>query len=305
MASIPILVRLAAGASSFVIGLSRLAIALALTAAVFRGRASFLAVLGGGARTDADHPPAPSAGTPNMRWVLPAIGLLFGSHWYTYFEAVQRSSASLALLALCTYGIHVTWMGAVLAKRPTGVSDWLGVGLGAAGAIVCLPSPEADTGAFVGFMFGLVSAVCYAALPLLHQRIAHVSHVQRASGQFAFAFLLLLPAAPFQTWSLPTNTWLILGALGIFCTFVAHNLWISVTTQVRPATSGVLYYLTIPVTMTLETWLLSRPPTAAQWLGAALILSGSAIAFLWRPRPHPPSGSHDTAQTGSTLRKRG
>lgn len=280
MASIPVLVRAAEGASSFVIGICRLSIALALTAAVFGRRANFIDALGGRAGTDS------RPGTPGApRWVLPAIGLLFGTHWFTYFEAIQRSSASLALLALCTYGIHVTWMGTLFSKRPTSTGDWIGVLLCAAGAAICLPSPSVDPGAFVGFLFGLMSAVCYAALPLLHQRITAVSHTKRAAGQFSFAWLLLLPAAPLQTWTLPGATWLILAALGIFCTFVAHNLWIAITTQVRPATSGILYYLTIPVTLSLEALVLHHPPTLPQWSGAALIVAGSSAAFMLRPKP--------------------
>lgn len=284
MASIPVWVRAAEGASSFVIGICRLSVALALTAAVFGKRANFMTAMGTPGTTEgttqtADRGEQPA---PVPRWVLPAIGVLFGTHWLTYFEAIQRSSASLALLALCTYGIHVTWMGAVFSKRRPSLADWAGVLLCAAGAVVCLPSPSVDRGAFVGFTFGLASAVCYAALPLLHQRIASVSHTQRAAGQFSFAWLLLLPAAPFQGWTLPAATWLILLALGVLCTFVAHNLWIAITTQVRPATSGILYYLTIPVTLTLEALVLGHPPSTPQWVGAALIVAGSTAAFLLR-----------------------
>ena len=276
MASIPILVRLAEGASSFVIGVVRLSIGLALTLALIPGARDFATL-----RAE------PGPGEPSRRralGLLIAIGVCFGIHWITYFEAIQRSSASLGILALCTYGVHVTWMGALFSDRRPTPHDWIGVLLSGLGAWVCLPSPDASRGAFIGFLLGMTSAVFYAALPLLHQRVARVPHGPRAVSQFGVALVLLTPAVPFQSWALPTTTWLALAALGVFCTFVAHNLWIAITTEVRPATSGLLYYLTIPITMTLEAIVLARPPSATQWLGAALVLAGNAYVFVAKTR---------------------
>lgn len=269
MGSIPVFIRLT-HASSFVIGVVRLSIGLLLTLLVFHRRIAL-----GGAR---------SSNGGVGRYLLPVIGLCFGAHWLTYFESIQRSSATLGILALCTYGIHVTWMGALFSNRKPNTHDWVGVLLSAAGAWVCLPSPSIDPDAFVGFLLGMASAVFYAALPLLHQRVAHLSHATRATGQFLFALLLLLPSAPYQNWTLAARDWGLLLVLGVFCTFVAHNLWIAVTTRVRPATSGMLYYLTIPVTMVLDAVLIGSPPSPVQWLGAGLILSGNGYVLWARTR---------------------
>ena len=280
MASIPVLIRLADGASSFVIGVVRLSIGLGLTAALIPG-ARDLGFLRG-RREAADGPDDASPRRPVG--LLLAIGVCFGIHWITYFEAIQRSSASLGILALCTYGVHVTWMGALFSDRRPTRHDWIGVLLSGIGAWVCLPSPDASHGAFVGFLLGMTSGVFYAALPLLHQRVSYVPHGPRAVSQFGVALLVLTPAIPFQSWDLPMGTWLALGALGVFCTFIAHNLWISITTEVRPATSGLLYYLTIPITMVLESIVLESPPSPTQWAGASLVLAGNAYVYLAKTR---------------------
>lgn len=266
MASIPVFIRMV-DASSLAIGAVRLSLGLALTLAFIKSAREL-----GALRELA------ASGWRSLG-LLVAIGVCFGVHWITYFEAIQRSSASLGLLALCTYGIHVSWMGALFSDRRPSRHDWVGVLLSAIGAWVCLPSPATNQGAFIGFLLGMTSAVFYAALPLLHQRVAHVPHGPRAVAQFGIAWLLFLPAVPLQNWNLSAQSWIVLGILGVFCTFVAHNLWISITTEVRPATSGLLYYLTIPVTMLLEATVLDAPPSPRQWLGAGLVLTGSAYVF--------------------------
>ena len=269
MGSIPVWIRMV-HASSLVIGVARLTAGLLLTLVVFYPRIDIrrLWPWSGGDEQGAE------------RYWLPIVGLLFGIHWFTYFESIQRSSATLGILALSTYGIHVTWMGAVFSTRRPSLRDWIGVGVAICGAWLCLPAIEVNAGAFWGFVLGMVSALFYAALPLIHQRIAHVSHSTRAAGQFLYAWLLFLPTAPSQSWNMSSQDWWLLAVLGILCTFVAHNLWISITTEVRPATSGMIYYLSLPVTIGLETVLLKRPPTWTQLCGAALILSGNAFA-LW------------------------
>ena len=257
-------------ASSFVIGAARLSAGLVLTIVIFFPRIDFGRL----------WPWSKVGAGTAERYLLPTIGLLFGIHWYTYFESIQRSSATLGILALSTYGIHVTWMGALFSARRPSPRDWMGVAVAICGAWLCLPAIEVNASAFWGFVLGMVSAVFYAAIPLLHQRIAHVSHSTRAAGQFLFAWLLFLPSVPSQSWSLSSQDWWLLAILGVLCTFVAHNLWISITTEVRPATSGMLYYLSLPVTIGLETLLLQRPPTYMQLTGAALILLGNGFA-LW------------------------
>lgn len=263
MGAIPLLVRVV-DTSSVVIAVVRLTFGAGLTLAFFGRKLSLSAFRKN--RLEAG--------------VLVFIGVLFGAHWLTYFEAIQRSSATLGVLALSTYGVHVTWMGALFSQRKPSRKDLASVVVAALGAWLCLPTPQEQPEAFVGFLFGLVSGLFYAALPLLHQRVAHLGHATRGSAQFAFAWLLLLPLAPSQDWTLSTRDIWILVVLGVLCTFVAHNLWIAITTKVKPSTSGLLYYLVLPVTMVLETAFVGHPPSLAQVAGAVLIVGGNATVLL-------------------------
>jgi drug/metabolite transporter (DMT)-like permease len=258
MGSIPLWIELTQ-ASTLMIALSRLSLGAGLSYLVFRRRLELMSAL-----------------RENPRLVL-ALGVCFAVHWYTYFEAIRRTSATLGLLSLSTFGIHVSWMSFLFGTRRAGPLEWVGIALSAVGVFVLAPSVEASPELSVGFAFGMVSALLYATLPHLHQRLAHVSHATRTVLQLGVAWLCFLPAAPFLSYDLPARDWAILAVLGVLCTFVAHNLWISITTEVAPATSGLLYYLAIPVTIALEWAVLGRPPRPAEVLGAALIASGSLL----------------------------
>jgi drug/metabolite transporter (DMT)-like permease len=269
MGTIPLLIRMA-GAESFTIGIVRLFWGLGLTLLVFYRRVEFFRLF------------RPEKAGERLTLVL--IGLFFGAHWYTYFESIQRSSATLGILALNTYGIHVTWLGAIFLARKPSLIDWIAVLIAALGVWISLPT-QGDARALGGFALGILSGLFYAALPLLHKRIEHVNPSTRGTSQFFFAALLFLPFAPTQDWNLTPRTWLVLSALGIFCTFVAHNLWISITTKVEPRTSGLLYYLAVPITMSLEALLLGRPPTPNQLVGALFIIGGNVLVLLTQRPP--------------------
>ncbi len=268
MGSIPLWVRLTS-APTTVIGLARLTLGAGLTYAFFRERMKLRAAF-------AEH----------GRWLV-LLGVCFAAHWYTYFEAIKRTSPTLGLLSLSTFGIHVTWMSVLFGTRRATRLEWAGVLLAALGAIVIAPDVDAPEQMFEGFLIGMASAVFYATVPHVHQKIAHVEHWTRSFSQLGVAWLCFVPTAflggpPLVDVTLPTSDWLILLVLGVFCTFVAHNVWISISTQVAPSTSGILYYMTIPVTVALEWLVLAQPPRADQIVGALLIASGTLLGPLVR-----------------------
>lgn len=263
MGSIPLLVRLTS-AKATLIALARLALGAGLTYVFFRERMRLRAAF-------AEH----------GRWLV-LLGVCFAAHWYTYFEAIKRTSPTLGLLSLSTFGIHVTWMSVLFGTRRATRLEWGGVLLAALGAVMIAPDIDAPAQMFEGFSIGMASAVFYAMVPHVHQKLAHVEHWTRSFSQLGVALLCFVPAAPFVELALPASDWSILAALGVFCTFVAHNVWISISTQVAPSTSGILYYMTIPVTVALEWIVLAQPPRTDQIVGALLIASGTLLGPLVR-----------------------
>lgn len=227
------------------------------------------------------------------RWVPPLprewrglalIGLLFGAHWTLYFSSIKVASAAVAVIGQSTFGIHLVMLGWVIGHHEVKRTDLAAVALAVGGSLLVAPRWSLDDRATLGLVFGIVSAFCYAFLPILHQRLARIPSTVRAFWQFAFAlpvFLVFLPQANFR---LPRMDWAWLLVLGVVCTLVQHTLWTRVTTRLSTLTTSLLFYMAVPVALILAVVLLDERLTASMLTGATLIVAGNllGIADQWR-----------------------
>jgi drug/metabolite transporter (DMT)-like permease len=83
-------------------------------------------------------------------------------------------------------------------------------------------------------------------------------------------------------WTLTTRDWAGLLFLAIGVTLIAHSLWVRVTTRLSPSATSIVYYGTIPITITLGVLILGEPLTLRTVLGAALIVGGGVIGLVAR-----------------------
>ena len=71
--------------------------------------------------------------------------------------------------------------------------------------------------------------------------------------------------------------WPILLFLGIGGTFVAHGIWIHLSTKWKTSTTGTVYYSIIPITMVLNTLVNDESHSLQKWSGAILILVANTL----------------------------
>ena len=262
---IPVTVRSIA-ANPYTIGIFRLAVA---TLAV----AIFLA-LRGGLRSVA----------PRDLFRLGAIGFMFFAHWITLFFAIKASSASIAAIGQSTYGIHLLVLTALFTTHRLRWTDVVAVIIAAAGAVLVIPTVDLTNDVTAGLTLASISALLYAALPLLHQRWSHIPNMMRTLGQFGFALLFFLLFAGRSEWSLDARDWAGLLFLAIGVTLIGHSLWVRVTTQLAPRTTSIIYYANIPVAVLLGVALLGEPMSPQTAAGAGLIVAGSLLGLSARDR---------------------
>lgn len=211
---------------------------------------------------------------------LAVIGFLFFGHWLTLFFAVKASSASIGAIGLSTYGVDLLLLGILFAgERPRPVVI-LAVVLAAVGAVLVVPKFDLRNDTAVGMLLACVSALMYAALPLLHQRWAHIPTGIRTLGQFGFALLFFSFFAGKTNWDLTPHDWAGLLFLAIGVTLVAHSLWVRVTTRLTPSATSILYYGNIPVAIALSVLVLGEPLTLRTISGAALIIAGGLLGLI-------------------------
>jgi drug/metabolite transporter (DMT)-like permease len=217
------------------------------------------------------------------------LGFCFFIHWLTYFTSIKVASASVGILGLSSYGIHLLLMSSLLQKEKLYWFHWLSVGISILGAIVVIPEFSWEHKVFDGMLLGVVSGFFYACIPILHQRRKYLENDIRMAGQFMVAGLFFLLCFPMIEVRLRPIDWGVLIALGVVGTFVAHSLWIGVTTKMPAKWSSSLYYLAIPIAIFMVFLIHQEVLTHAKLLGGSLILGGNLIAIWFTKKTNEPT----------------
>jgi drug/metabolite transporter (DMT)-like permease len=263
---IPVVVKMIS-ANPYTIGIFRLAVATIVLGAFMAMRRDLRRV------------------TPRDLARLAVIGFLFFGHWLTLFFAVKTASASIGAIGLSTYGVDLLILGTLFTgERPRPIII-VAVIVAAAGAMLVVPTFDLRNDIALGMLLACASALMYASLPLLHQRWSHLPTATRTLGQFAFALLFFSLFVTKTRWGLTPLDWAGLLFLAVGVTLIAHSLWVRVTTRLTPSATSILYYGTIPVSITLGVLLLGEPLTLRTMTGAAMIIGGGLLGLLSRRQP--------------------
>jgi drug/metabolite transporter (DMT)-like permease len=257
-------------------GLFGKAVHLPSTALVF-GRTSFaavtlLAVLLLNRRAEADRPKPPAG-------ALLLSGVVLAFHWVAFFQAIQVSSVAIALLTFSSFPLFVTFLEPLCFREPLRRVD-LGTALGVAcGLALIVPRFDLELQSTQGALWGLLSGLSFAVLALLNRRLAgRHSPVAVAAGQNFCAACTLLPLAV-SSGARPSITDLgLLIVLGVFCTALAHVLFISSLSQLRAQVVSVVTGLEAVYGIVFAFLLLGERPALRTLAGGALVLGTVLLA---------------------------
>jgi drug/metabolite transporter (DMT)-like permease len=211
--------------------------------------------------------------------VLLAVGICFGTHWLTYFQSIKLANASIGALAFSTCGVQLPMLGWLFGFGRPRASAMFGVALAMAGSVLCLPANGGGEQMALGLAIGILSGTLYAALPLLHQRHAHLDHELRTWAQFTFALPVFLITAPAANWSLSTHDFWMVLYLGLAVNLIGHFLWVQISTELPLPMTSALGYLQLPAALAVNYWFLDEPMNAGMLAGAACIILGNVLAL--------------------------
>jgi drug/metabolite transporter (DMT)-like permease len=211
--------------------------------------------------------------------ILAIMGSLFGSHWLAHFISVKIASPSIASIGLSTYGIHLILLTRLVSKNKVSISDIIAVFLAISGCVLIIPKFSLSNDTTIGACLGIISGFFYALLPILHQKYSQISSSMRAFGQFFFGFIFFSFFFPLSEWKLPRGDWVWMVLLAVLGTFIAHTLWVRVTTTLSTKTTSLLFYLFVPIAMILSSLLLDEPMGKAKVIGATLIIAGNIFGL--------------------------
>lgn len=203
-----------------------------------------------------------------------------------YFLAIQGISVGIAALLLYTGPVFAVVGEAMLARRMPPRRDCGLIVLAVAGivAVTVFAGGDAAGGSGAqGWVYGVLSGVCYAAYILLNRNIpAGVGLVQRTFWQFvAGCVVLALPlagtAAPFAGLE---QGWPYLLCIGVCQGFLVMLLIAYAVKHLTAIQYGTISYLEPAVAVLLGWFIYAEQLTAGQWCGFVLVIAASAAQSL-------------------------
>lgn len=214
--------------------------------------------------------PLPSARQLAM---LALGGLLLGSHWLTFFEAVKVSGVAIATLGFASFPAFTVLLEGLLFRERTRPSEYAMVGVVSLGLVLVTPAFDLGSQATAGLLWAVLSGLLFALLSLLNRASIHgIDPVQAALCQNLTVLLCFMPLAwPLLPGVSPLG-WLWLAMLGIFCTGLAHSLFVSSLRVLKARSAAVIFALEPVYGIAFAWWLFNEVPTLRMFAGGSLII---------------------------------
>jgi drug/metabolite transporter (DMT)-like permease len=212
---------------------------------------------------------------PNARQLamLALGGLLLGSHWLTFFEAVKVSGVAIATLGFASFPAFTVLLEGLLFRERTRPSEFAMVALVCLGLILVTPNFDLDNQATVGLLWAILSGLLFALLSLLNRAGTRgLDPVQAALCQNLTVLLCFLPFAWPLLPSLALLDWFWLALLGVFCTGLAHSLFVASLRVIKARSAAVIFALEPVYGIAFAWWLFNEIPTLRMLLGGTLII---------------------------------
>jgi drug/metabolite transporter (DMT)-like permease len=200
-------------------------------------------------------------------------GLLLGSHWLTFFEAVKVSGVAIATLGFASFPAFTVLLEGLLFRERTRPSEFAMVALVCLGLILVTPNFDLGNQATVGLLWAILSGLLFALLSLLNRAGTRgLDPVQAALCQNLTVLLCFLPFAWPLLPSLALLDWFWLALLGVFCTGLAHSLFVASLRVIKARSAAVIFALEPVYGIAFAWWLFHEIPTLRMLLGGTLII---------------------------------
>ncbi|TWC38894.1 EamA domain-containing membrane protein RarD [Pseudomonas sp. SJZ079] len=205
--------------------------------------------------------------------LLAVGGLLLGSHWLSFFEAVKVSGVAIATLGFASFPAFTVLLEGLLFRERTRPSEFAMVAVVTLGLILVTPNFDLASQATAGLLWAVLSGLLFALLSLLNRVSTRgIDPVQAALLQNLTLLACFMPFAWPLFSDLRLLDWFWLAMLGVFCTGLAHSLFVA-SLRVLKARSAALIFALEPVYgIAFAWWLFNEAPTLRMFAGGALII---------------------------------
>lgn len=207
-------------------------------------------------------------------------GIILALHWYTFFKAIQISTVAIGLLGYATFPLFVFLLEVIFLKEKNKLRHFFYILPGVLGIIILLPENIFTSAQGMGLLLAILAGFTFAILSIINKyMVKNISPVK-------IAFYQDLVAAIFVSfWVVPggvvlhLHDILLLLALGVFCTAIAHTLFIKGMKHVKTRTASMFALLEPVYGIILAFVLLNEPLLWNYILGGIFILTSGILLF--------------------------
>lgn len=222
-----------------------------------------------------------SSTSPGLRQLalLGLGGLLLGGHWVSFFEAVNVSGVAIATLGFASFPAFTVLLEGLLFRERTQPFEYVMVGLVCLGLVLVTPEFDLASSATGGLLWAILSGFLFSLLSLLNRASAQgIDPVHAALYQNLAVFVCFMPLAWPALHGVRPMDWLWIALLGIFCTGLAHSLFVASLRVLKARTAAVIFALEPVYGILFAWWLFSEQPTLRMVAGGALIVGAIFIS---------------------------
>ncbi|MFV3406626.1 DMT family transporter [Pseudomonas sp. NY15463] len=200
-------------------------------------------------------------------------GVLLAGHWVSFFIAVKVGGVAIATLGFASFPAFTVILEGLLFRERIRRNEALLVVLVSIGLVLVTPEFDLASEATGGLLWALLSGLLFSLLSLTNRAgSGRLPAAQAALCQNFVVGLCLLPFAAPGLGAVAPLDWLWIALLGIFCTGIAHSLFVAALAVIKARTAAVVFGME-PVYGIAVAWaIFAETPTLRMLAGGALII---------------------------------
>ncbi|MGE7924890.1 DMT family transporter [Viridibacillus arvi] len=216
-------------------------------------------------------------------------GVFLVLNWVFLFKAFQEMSISVAITIYNLAPIFVLILGSLFLKEKMTVQAILAVIVCFLGSIFIIGLDQFTSFKALftsGFVWAMLSAICYALTMFVGKGITHLSAYAMTFVQTAVGIVILLPFMDYGVFEgLTTSNWMYILGTGLIHTGFVYYLFFDSLRKLPTIVVSALVFVDPVVAILLDIAILDFRPTLIQTAGIVLIFAG-IIYTLVKPSKH-------------------
>jgi len=207
------------------------------------------------------------------------LGLILSIHWVTFFHSIQISTVAIGLLSYSSFPMFTVFLEPLFFKEKFIKTNFLLSIIAFSGIVVLIPEIEIKNKVTQGILFGLLSGFTFSVLSILNRKFSQkypsllITFYEFISATLFLSPFLFLKKLEFSGF----KDLIFLVFLGVFCTALAHTLFVKGMRQVKAQTASIIATLEPVYGIILALLFLKEIPSVRTIFGGILII-GATVA---------------------------